>query len=199
MPIQLVGYASLIDIFLGGSPFRQTFIEAPTTPWDQRRETKPSSPRDANAISGMFNVCGATASYGQYSSVNAAGTAWRSGVNNNWYSMRWGGNGATGARSVAQGSADAFSLLGKSMFYLGASISAVQGVQAYRQGNYGRTAKSALDIVMGRVALAGPQGAAAGVLYFGVDMTVGWDSTIQDAQKRAPSQCIMNSGVWLPF
>ena len=139
----------------------------------------PSPDRDIRAVGGMFNVAGTAASVGQYSNVNAAGTAWK-GANLKWNRMGWGGNGATGARSLAIENAGSFKVLGRSMFYLGVGISAVQGVQAARQGNWGLTdngaAKSLLDIGMARVGLMGPYGAAASGVYFGVDMTVGWDT-----------------------
>lgn len=82
-----------------------------------------------------------------------------------------------------------YKLLGRTMFVVGAGFSAYQGVQAYRRGDNAAAAKSGLDIAMGGVGLMGPVGATASVLYFGVDMTVGWDQLLRTASKTAPAHC----------
>ena len=151
--------------------------------------TRPPRPDDksAFAVSSMLNICGAASSYGQYS--NRSGEAWR-GANGKWNRIGWGGNGSTGARSLALERAGAFRVLGKSMFYVGMGISAVQGGQSLLQGNYGGAAKSGLDITMGRVGLMGPWGAAASGIYFGVDMTVGWPYVGQELMlTRCDAEC----------
>lgn len=92
---------------------------------------------------------------------------------------------------LAVGQASAFKLLGKSMFVLGAGLSFYQGAQAYRQGDYGGAAKSGVDIVMGGVGLMGPVGATTSAVYFGVDMTIGWDR-VGRAMLPTPEEMRMN-------
>lgn len=109
--------------------------------------------------------------------------------------MGWGGNQATGARSVAVTKANAFSRLSKAAGLIGMGLRAVGAIQAYKAGNRGfannGAAKQSLDIVMGGIStFGGPWGAAAGAVYFGVDMTIGWDRMVNEvAPQYAKGQC----------
>jgi RHS repeat-associated protein len=162
-------------------------LDVGTAGWERSFNFQGSA-KDAKAISGMLNICGATSSYGQYSSVSNG--MWRSTLNGKSYPLSWGGNGATGARSLATEYAGALRVLGKSMFYAGSIISTVQGGQSLLQGNYGGAAKSGLDITMSRVGLMGPWGATASGIYFGVDMTVGWPYVGQELMlTRCDAEC----------
>lgn len=152
--------------------------------------TSPTVPRGDNSgqvVSSLLSICGTAATVGQYSNVNAAETAWR-GANGKWNRIGWGGNGATGGRSLATGAADAFRVLGRSLVGVNVLLSGYQGVQAYRQGNNAAAAKSGLDLGMSLVGLAGPLGATASALYFTGDM-IGWDKIWNTAQKTAPAHC----------
>jgi hypothetical protein len=78
------------------------------------------------------------------------------------------------SRSAAVARAKAYRLLGRSAFALGAGISAYQGVQALRRGEYGKAGESGLDIIMGGVGvIGGPIGAGVSGGYFIID-TIGW-------------------------
>ncbi|WP_235789178.1 RHS repeat protein [Pyrinomonas methylaliphatogenes] len=134
-----------------------------------------SDDSDVRAVSGALSVAGIGASIGEYSNVNPSGTMWRGLTKEEakWYRMSWGGNQYV-SRSAAVARANAYRLLGRSAFALGAGISAYQGVQALRHGEYGKAGKSGLDIIMGGVGvIGGPIGAGVSGGYF-IIATIGW-------------------------
>jgi len=128
------------------------------------------------AINRIISACGIGASLGQFNNVSMDGTMFR-GLNGNWYPMSGRGpNQYTGARSLATGKASAFGALGRAAGYGGIGLSAVQGYRSYKRGDNAGVAKSTLDAGMGYVGLrGGVPGAIASGVYFGVDLTVGWD------------------------
>jgi hypothetical protein len=86
--------------------------------------------------------------------------------------LGWGGNGSTGARSLAIGRANAFRVIGRTAFGIGSAITLYQ---VY----YGEIppGKGAADIVFSAVGTFwGPPGLLVGGVYFIGDATVGWDS-----------------------
>jgi hypothetical protein len=176
-------------------PYQSVSIN-PSTITPSRRDDKSTS-----ALSGMFNICGTMASYGQYS--NVSGGMWKGWTQQGprWYSSSFHGNQYLSSAAV-KSYANGFRLLGKASFVIGGALNVSQGIQAYQQGNIGfannGAAKSGLDIIMGGVGVGGgPVGATASGLYFGVDMTVGWDAVRKEAQRQAPTQC--SSSLWLPL
>jgi RHS repeat-associated protein len=86
------------------------------------------------------------------------------GKNGKWYSTKWGGNGATGARSSVLARANKFSALGRYTFVGGAIISGVQfmGNPTLNQG-----LQSGTDIGMGYISTLGPVGFTISTIYFG--------------------------------
>jgi RHS repeat-associated protein len=103
------------------------------------------------------------------------GGKWR-GLNGNWYSLGWGGNGATGARSLALEGSRWASAFGKGLFYVGAGISLYQGVDSLvSEGNPSAAAKAGVDLGISALGLAGPGGAAVAGSYWLLDVTVGFD------------------------
>ena len=99
--------------------------------------------------------------------------------------QRMGGNKHTGARSNSLRKSGAYRSAGRSLAVVSAGISAVQGVQAARQGNYAGAAKSTLDIGMTYVGVAGgPIGAGVSVGYFAVDTFIGWDKVVNFFRKN---------------
>jgi RHS repeat-associated protein len=138
---------------------------------------------DTRAVNGAITMCSMGASIGEMSKVSNG--MWR-GRNGVMYPMRWGGNGATGGRSVAVGMAEELRFLGRAAGVGGMVLSTVQGVQAYRQGDNEGAAKSGVDLLMGGVGtFGGPLGGAAAGIYFGVDMTVGWKRVL----TQSPREC----------
>lgn len=114
-----------------------------------------------------LNAAGLAASAGEYS--NVANGMWQ-GANSKWYSLKWGGNRWTGARSLAKGRAGAFSLVGKGFFYASAGVSVIQGGSNISSGNYSGAAKNGVDIFFGAIGtFGGPKGMAIGAIYFGGD------------------------------
>src|ERR1051326_218164 len=101
---------------------------------------------DTRAVNGAITMCSMGASIGEMSKVSNG--MWR-GRNGVMYPMRWGGNGATGGRSVAVGMAEELRFLGRAAGVGGMVLSTVQGVQAYRQGDNEGATKSGIDLVMG--------------------------------------------------
>jgi len=186
-PVILKGWDD--DYELGPAWTRWSYVQLQLDTGKSSELPRRPADRGANAISGMLNICGAASSYGQYSSVSNG--MWRSTLNGKSYPLSWGGNGATGARSLIKNTAGAFRLLGKAAGVLGMGMSLTQGVQAYRQGDKAEVATRGLDFVMGGVGtFGGPYGAAAGAVYFGVDMTVGWPYVGQELMlTRCDAEC----------
>lgn len=147
--------------------------------------------KNDRAMSGMLNICGTAATVGQYSNVNAAGTAWKGPYNGKWNDMSWGGNGSTGARALAKESARVFSRLSRAAGVFGAAVSFHQSGIAFSRGHKAEGAKFALDGGMGLAgAFGGPYGAAASAVYFGIDMTIGWEGLGQEvALTRCDAEC----------
>jgi len=138
------------------------------------------------AVTGALNVCGAAASFGQYSKLS--GGMWR-GANGKWYSMRWGGNQYTGARSGVFAEAGGLRVLGNVAGLIGIGFSASNLYSSVRSGDTPGAAKSGVDISMGGVGMfGGPVGATASAVYFGVDMTVGWPA-VGKAVAPTPQEC----------
>jgi RHS repeat-associated protein len=102
------------------------------------------------AVSGALNVTGAAASLNQYRTVNAAETSWR-GFNGQPNRMGWGGNGSTGARSLALTNARAFKALGRVAGVAGIGISGYQAYGAFNRGQNREGAKHSVDAVMGEL------------------------------------------------
>ncbi|MCP4488104.1 MAG: hypothetical protein GY820_12410, partial [Gammaproteobacteria bacterium] len=91
------------------------------------------------------------------------GGQWK-GANGKWYSLKWGGNGATGARSTAVSGANIAKGIGKGVFVVGAGISAWQ---FKNNPTVDQGIQSGTDITMGAVgAYGGPIGWVASGAYF---------------------------------
>jgi len=125
-------------------------------------------------VTGMgLNVGGFLSSAGEYS--NVINGSWK-GINGKWNSIKWGGNGATGSRTIALGKARYFKAASKSFFAVGTGISLYQGYGAYKNGDYSGAAKSGLDVGMGAFAtFGGPPGWIIGGGYFALDALGAFD------------------------
>ena len=141
-------------------------------------------PTDLKVFGNVLTACSTAGSAGEYS--NVANGMWR-GANGVWYPMSWGGNGVTAGRSLAVRTASGFRGLGRAAGVVGMGISGYQAFSAFNQGNNRAGAKYTVDFVMGGVStFGGPYGAAVGVVYFGVDATVGWDRVGREISKCGP-------------
>jgi RHS repeat-associated protein len=128
---------------------------------------------DSSGVAAPLTAAGIASFFGE--KYHVSGNSWR-GLNGKYYPTRWGGNGATGGRSLATSTAKGFKLFGRAVFFAGALNS---GYQAY-QGNITKT-KAALDIGFGAAGtIGGPYGFAANVVYSGYDMTVGIEHLAED-------------------
>jgi RHS repeat-associated protein len=121
----------------------------------------------AYTIGLVMNVVGTYASMKQYSYT--VFESWK-GINGKWYSKSWGGNGYTGARSLALGNAELFKTLSRYTFYLGAVSSGINGGFLLFQGEYIGAAKSGVDITFSAIAtFGGPYGMIIGGSYYVMD------------------------------
>ena len=116
-------------------------------------------------ISAPLIGAGTGAGFGEYSFER--GGYWRGG-NGNWYPMRWGGNGATGGRSVVTSTAGGFRLFGRFVFAVSAANSLYQGADAYKQGDRQGVFNAGTDIGMGALGtFGGPVGFGGNLVYTG--------------------------------
>lgn len=107
-------------------------------------------------------AAGSLLAVGEKIVVNADGT-WL-GKNGKYYHAGWGGNGATGGRSVALKNAKLLKAGG--MVTLGATVPLT--IYDVQQGNQS-AGKGFVDIGMAAVGLAWPLGTFASISYFAVD------------------------------
>jgi RHS repeat-associated protein len=173
-----------------GSGTEGMMIEVPSDPQNQTgggfggNPFIARQPNDTKVFGNVLTACSTAGSVGEYS--NVANGMWR-GANGEWYRMGWGGNGTTAGRSIATRTASGFRVLGRVAGVAGMGISGYQAYNAFSQGNNKAGAKYTVDFVMGGVGtFGGPYGAAAGVVYFGVDATVGWDRVGREVSKCGP-------------
>ena len=115
-----------------------------------------------NALSVGSTFYGAYAGFQELSSVR---NGYWLGKNGKWNSLTWGGNGATGARSITLAKASKWGAIGKFTFGVGVVISGIQFVNNFtlQQG-----IQSGTDITFGAIGTyGGPIGWTVSGLYFG--------------------------------
>ena len=139
-----------------------------------QRSVRQAGASDTLAMGRLLTVTGTAATIAEYRTVSPFSGAWR-GANGLRYAMGHHPNGATGPLSLAMENAAALRALGRVAGIAGVGLSLIDAGQHLRQGNRSAAAKSGLDAAFGVAGTAGgPYGSGAAVLYFGVDMTVGW-------------------------
>ena len=120
-----------------------------------------------DAKSNTVNVAGLLSDLGENSRVSAG--KWK-GINGKWYSLGWGGNGATGARARAFRVAKRFGLLGKGFFLLSAGMDTKAFVNALSSGNRGAMAGSASAITWSALGTFGGGVGLVGSLTYTITM-----------------------------
>jgi RHS repeat-associated protein len=142
----------------------------------------------------MFTIMGMAATASRYYYVNEAETAWR-GLDGVMHPVTgYHPNGATGRRALAFEKAGAFRTAGRVVGVISIGISSYQAYSAFAEGDNSSGAKYSVDAVMGGVSFAGPYGAAAAGVYFGVDMTIGWPRV-----GRGLTQCDSYCQSWAAY
>jgi hypothetical protein len=107
---------------------------------------------DIDNMNRLVGVAGLFVGGVEYSHV--ANGRW-AGANGKWYSLKWGGNQWTGARSSAQKIANVAKYTGRGLFVAGSIISGIQGGMALADDDYAGAAKYGLDIGMSAFATFG--------------------------------------------
>jgi RHS repeat-associated protein len=138
--------------------------------------TNPASSDGVQDINNVFTAIGNSASLSRYRYLSEDTLTWR-GQNGKWYSIFWGGNQHTGARSIYANQGAALRSIGRSMFILSAAVSTYQLATAVQEGNTAAGVKAGLDIAMGLVGtFGGPVGAGVATAYFAIDFLIGWEN-----------------------
>jgi hypothetical protein len=124
---------------------------------------------DIDNMNRLVGVAGLFVGGVEYSHV--ANGKW-AGANGKWYSLKWGGNQWTGARSSAQKIANVAKYTGRGLFVVSSFISGIQGASAWRNDDYAGAAKYGMDIGMSAFAtFGGPPAWVIGGGYLLFDAT----------------------------
>ena len=126
-----------------------------------------------------LDLFGGIAGYAEYS--HRVGGMWK-GMTGKWYSLDWGGNGATGARGLASGFADASHAASDLSFALSVGVNGYRAYNAYEtEKNWkGVVGQSVVDTLFsGVMAFGGLPGFAMGGIYFTVQDTIGWNNVFK--------------------
>ena len=122
------------------------------------------------------------------------------GKNGRWYSDAWGGNGATGGRSVAFFRASGWKFLGTAGAVTSVMFSTGAIVQAVNNDRKQDIPKPALDIGMvGYGAVTGPPGWILGTGYFLIDATVGWGPALDSLGRTTEENRRILGPTWVPW
>lgn len=115
-------------------------------------------------------VGGIATSLGEYS--RAFDDLWR-GKNGKWYSLDWGGNQWTGARSNALEAAGRFRAATTGLFAVGTALSVLDGARAYSSGDGLGVARAAMDTGWGAAGtFGGPVGFAGAAGYTATSLLI---------------------------
>ena len=128
-----------------------------------------------NVLSVISTFYGAYAGFQELSSVR---NGYWLGKNGKWNALTWGGNGATGGRSIALSKSARWGLISKSTFILGAFISTYQVIE---NPTTNQSIQSSADIIMGGI---GAYGGAPGWFISGVYFADQFATSIFPAYKR---------------
>ena len=139
---------------------------------------------------GFLDTTGFAAGAGQYTYLT--GNSWL-GANGNYYSLGWGGNGATGARAFAIKTAGYFEYAGKISLVLSVSVDTIQGLGAYSQGDMYGAWRAVINGGIGvATTYGGPIGWGIGGGYLILEQSGGreWMSNrVTDGLCRASGNC----------
>lgn len=122
------------------------------------------------------------------------------GRNGKWNKDTWGGNGATGGRSVAFSRAAAWKFLGTAGAVSGIVISSSTIVGALANGRPNDVPKPVLDIgVTGWSVVTGPPGWVVGTSYFLIDATIGWGPALESMNHNMEQNRAVLGPTWVPW
>lgn len=145
---------------------------------DNRREIS-----NETAMSNVLSVGSSASTFASYRIVSPMDGSWL-GKNGIRYAAGHHPNGATGPLSLAKENAASLARLGKVLGIAGYCYSGFQTVRAYREGGARAAIKPGVDTLFGVIGThGGPWGAGAGAIYFGVDMTYGWERLASEAAQ----------------
>lgn len=135
---------------------------------------------------------------GEYNNVR--GGHWK-GANREWYRMGWGGNQYTKSKYIPIYKAKKYNKIGKLAFKADMFLSTMLFYNAYREGNYAKAAKAALDAGMAGIGtFGGLPGFAISTTYTALD-TIGWDNIGEAIEKRneieRENRRILGNNIWM--
>ena len=140
------------------------------------------------------DLLGGYLGYVEYSHLDKLGGMWK-GQNGLWYSLDWGGNGWTGARSLSERIANGAHYAGYASLVFSLSVEGYSAYNAYEAGNWAGVGQSGANMFFsGVMTLGGPPGLAIGGIYFLIQDTVGWGSVMSSY-----TQFIQENPGWNPY
>ncbi|MDD4150609.1 MAG: toxin TcdB middle/N-terminal domain-containing protein, partial [Bacteroidales bacterium] len=118
---------------------------------------------DVNVAVGSFNLISGREYYFRNNGM------WR-GINNKWYGLNSGANQWTGSKIARVNKANSFKSMGRVFFYYGATLSTVDAIYNFSNGNNYAGCKNILDIGMSAFGtFGGFTGFVLSSIYFGMD------------------------------
>ena len=117
---------------------------------------------------GVANLYLSSVQYTRYAQLPqwAGGKGWWVGKNMKFNNVGWGGNGATGGRSVAKALSTKIGYATTTLGIVTVGVSVFQAVNDFSHGNTKAGVIHSADAIMGVVGMCGPIGAAVSGIYF---------------------------------